>query len=70
MLLKRKTGAGKWMFFLGIWVFAIGFALSDYIGINGASNVSDATSLSLILIGLILIILSNFTNRQRSSHKK
>ncbi|MCA0972476.1 hypothetical protein LCM20_17915 [Halobacillus litoralis] len=66
MFSKRKTTAGKWLFNLGLWIFAAGFAFSDIVDIDGLPKLLEAASIPLIVIGLLMIIISNFFNKKDS----
>ncbi|MCA1010640.1 hypothetical protein [Halobacillus halophilus] len=66
MLTKRKTPAGKWFVSLGLWIFAAGFAFSDVIGMEGTPRLLELASVPLIIIGLLMVILSNFFNKKGS----
>ena len=66
MLSKRKTTIGKWLVYVGLWIFAAGFAFSDFIDIEGTPNLLESASLPMIVIGLLMVITSNFFNKKRS----
>ncbi|MGP4074809.1 hypothetical protein [Halobacillus sp. K22] len=66
MLSKRKTTTGKWLVYLGLWIFAAGFAFSEFIGIEGMPDMLESASIPLVVIGLMMVILSNFFNKKGS----
>ncbi|ASF40692.1 hypothetical protein CEH05_16645 [Halobacillus halophilus] len=66
MLTKRKTTAGKWLVYVGLWIFAAGFAFSEFNGMEGKPDFLELASVPLIIIGLLMIILSNFFNKKAS----
>ncbi|MGP4070797.1 hypothetical protein [Halobacillus sp. B29] len=66
MLTKRKTTAGKWLVYVGLWIFAAGFAFSEFNGLESMSDFLESASVPLIINGLLMIILSNFFNKKGS----
>ncbi|MFG6116079.1 hypothetical protein ACGTN9_12935 [Halobacillus sp. MO56] len=66
MLSKRKTTTGKWLVYLGLWIFAAGFAFSEFIDIKGKPKLLESASTPMIVIGLLMVITSNFFNKKRS----
>ena len=66
MFLKRFNRTGKMIAFIGIWVFAFGIAFNETIaGISGTPDSLAALSIPLIVIGVIMMITSNFFKRKR-----
>ena len=49
------------MIFMGIWVFAFGFALKFV----GVPQVNSSFSIPLIILGILLIIVSNFFKKNK-----
>ncbi|TGB03515.1 hypothetical protein [Halobacillus salinus] len=68
MFTKRKTTTGKWLAFIGLWLFAFGFAFSDSIGLEDTPDVLEAASIPLIAVGVVMMLASNFFNRKRLDH--
>ncbi|MBA2174847.1 hypothetical protein H0266_08075 [Halobacillus locisalis] len=66
MFSKRKTTTGKWLAYLGLWIFAAGFAFSEIIGIEGTPDLLASASIPLIVIGILMLIISNFFKEERS----
>ncbi|WP_077324742.1 hypothetical protein [Virgibacillus siamensis] len=66
MFLKRFNRTGKVIAFIGLWVFAFGIAFNETTsGISGTPESSAASSIPLIVIGIIMLITSNFFKRKR-----
>ncbi|WP_394218850.1 hypothetical protein [Halobacillus trueperi] len=65
---NRKTTTGKWLAYLGLWIFAAGLAFSEILGIDGTPNLLEVASIPMIVMGLLLIITSNFFNKKRSKY--
>ncbi|SDP20363.1 hypothetical protein [Halobacillus aidingensis] len=66
MFSNRKTTTGKWLAYLGLWIFAAGFAFSEIFGIDGMPHLLESASIPMIVIGLLMIITSNFFNKKSS----
>ncbi|MGR9049638.1 hypothetical protein ACQ4XT_13515 [Halobacillus faecis] len=66
MFSNRKTTTGKWLAHLGLWIFAAGLAFSEILGIDGTPDLLKAASIPMIVIGLLMIITSNFFNKKSS----
>ncbi len=66
MLLNRFNRTGKVIAFIGLLVFAFGIAFNETIsGISGTPESLAASSIPLIVIGIIMMITSNFFKRKR-----
>ncbi|TFJ91696.1 hypothetical protein E4U82_16335 [Lentibacillus salicampi] len=66
MLSRRFNRTGKVIAFIGIWVFAFGIAFNETIaGISGTPDLLASLSIPLIVIGIIMLITSNFFKRKR-----
>ncbi len=65
MFSKRQTTTGKWLAYLGLWIFAAGFAFSEIIGIEGTPSLLRSASIPMIVIGILMLIISNFFNEER-----
>ncbi|MBN3555696.1 hypothetical protein JYA63_15570 [Fictibacillus nanhaiensis] len=69
MLSKGKTTAGKLLAYLGLWIFAVGFAFSEIIiDIDDMPNLLESASIPMIVIGLLMVITSNFFNKKSSKY--
>lgn len=60
MISRGKTKTGKWFVYIGIWTFAFGLAFSEWVGMEGTPPLLEAASIPMIIMGLLLIVLSNF----------
>ncbi|GGD14074.1 hypothetical protein [Pontibacillus salipaludis] len=60
MLGRGKNTVGKVLAYLGIWVFAAGFAFSDLLGIEGTPELLETLSIPLLVIGVLMLVSSNF----------
>ncbi|MFD1849319.1 hypothetical protein D8M05_15925 [Oceanobacillus bengalensis] len=58
--MKKHNRTGKLLYFIGILLFAIGFTLNQTIGIIEAPEPYTSFSIPLIVIGIILLVASNF----------
>lgn len=65
MFLKEFNRKGKTIAFIAIWVAAIGFAFNKTIGISDTPDSLASLSIPLIVIGILLLIASNFFRRKR-----
>lgn len=65
MSLKRFNRKGKMIAFIGIWIAAIGFAFNKTIGVSGTPDSLGSLSIPLIVIGILLLIASNFFRIKR-----
>ncbi|MFQ3545763.1 hypothetical protein Q7A53_16915 [Halobacillus rhizosphaerae] len=68
MLSKRKTTLGNWLAYLGLLIFAVGFSFSEIIGIEGTPHLLESASIPLGVIGLLMLITSNFFTKKSSDH--
>ncbi|RDY66984.1 hypothetical protein DXT76_20250 [Halobacillus trueperi] len=66
MFSNRKTTTGKWLAYLGLWIFAAGLAFSEIFGIDDMPHLLKSASIPMIVIGLLMIITSNFFNKKSS----
>ncbi|WP_345240608.1 hypothetical protein [Pontibacillus salipaludis] len=60
MLGRGKSTAGKVLAYVGLWVFAAGFAFSDLLGIEGTPELLETLSIPLMVIGVLMLVSSNF----------
>ncbi|QST00978.1 hypothetical protein IMZ31_05245 [Pontibacillus sp. ALD_SL1] len=60
MLGRGKSTAGKVLAYVGIWVFAAGFAFSDLMGIEGTPDLLETLAVPMIVIGILMVGASNF----------
>lgn len=60
--MKKHNKKGKVLFFIGIWLNAIGLALAL---VEGIPEPFPTFSIPLIIIGVILLISSNFYKRSK-----
>lgn len=66
MFLKRFNRTGKVIAFIGMWVFAFGAAFNQTISdITGTPELLSSFSIPLIVIGIALMIGSNFFRKRR-----
>lgn len=65
MFLKNYKKTGKILAYVGIWIFAFGFAFNGTIGITDPPDFLATLSIPLIVIGIIMLIGSNFYKRKR-----
>ncbi len=68
MFSKRKTAPGKWLAYLGLLIFAVGFSFSDVIGTEGLPNLLESASIPMVVIGFLMIITSNLFNKKPSDY--
>ncbi|ELK44341.1 UNVERIFIED_CONTAM: hypothetical protein N8J90_00890 [Halobacillus marinus] len=66
MFSNRKTKKGKWLAYLGTWIFAVGLAFSEIFDLDGMPKLLEAASIPMLVTGLLMIITSNFFNKKRS----
>ncbi|GAA0611157.1 hypothetical protein GCM10009001_30510 [Virgibacillus siamensis] len=66
MLLSKFNRKGKICAFIGIWTAAFGIAFNRSIGISDIPDLLASFSIPLIVIGILLLILSNFFKRNRA----
>lgn len=63
----KKNKKGKALFFVGIWLCAFGFAFNHALGIiNDIPKLLSTLSIPLLIVGIILLVTSNFYKRQSS----
>ncbi|KGP91275.1 hypothetical protein N780_08790 [Pontibacillus chungwhensis BH030062] len=60
MLGRGKSTAGKVLAYVGLWVFAAGFAFSDLLGIEGTPELLETLSIPLMVVGVLMLVSSNF----------
>ena len=65
-VVEKENPTGKWLVYLGLWIFAAGFAFSEFIGIEGTPDLLESASIPLVVIGLLMVILSNFFHKKGS----
>ena len=58
--MKKHNSIGKFLYYVGIFLFAIGFTLNQTIGIIDAPGPYSSFSVPLIIIGIVLLVTSNF----------
>ncbi|WP_249872867.1 hypothetical protein [Oceanobacillus saliphilus] len=58
--MKKHNRTGKYLYYTGILLFAIGFALNQTIGITDAPAPYSSFSVPLIVIGIVLLVTSKF----------
>ena len=64
MFLKRFTRTGKVLTFIGTWAAAFGVVFNKKIGISDTPDSLAALSIPLIVIGIFLLMTSNFFKRK------
>ena len=70
MIGKGKTTIGKWLAYLGLWIFAAGFAFSEIInGTDGMPSLLESASIPMMVIGVLMIITSNFFRKKSSEYR-
>ncbi|MCA1020804.1 hypothetical protein GLW04_10705 [Halobacillus litoralis] len=69
MFAKSKTTPGKWLVYLGLWIFAAGFAFSEIVGLDDTPYLLEAASIPLMVIGLLMLLSSNFFTKKRSENR-
>lgn len=62
-MLSDKNKAGKVMLIIGFTFFVIGVIFNKTMGLVGTPAFLESISFSLIIVGIITIIASNFFNK-------
>lgn len=66
MFLKGFNRTGKVIAFTGMWIFAFGAAFNETISdVTGTPELLTSFSIPLIVIGIALLIGSNFFKKKR-----
>ncbi|NQX66971.1 hypothetical protein HQN90_12675 [Paenibacillus alba] len=63
--MKNRTTTGKIFAFMGIFIFALGFAFNRDLGIIDTLEPYSSLSIPLIAIGIISLISSNFFKKKK-----
>ncbi|MFC4025508.1 hypothetical protein ACFOUV_17135 [Oceanobacillus longus] len=63
-MLKKHNRIGKILANIGIYLFAIGFALNPTLGVPDIPEPYSSFSVPLIVIGIVLSVTSNFSRKK------
>jgi hypothetical protein len=64
-MINRLSKAGKTLYFLGMALFAAGFAVNPQLNIGDVPEAVGSLSIPAIIGGIILIAASNFFKRTK-----
>ncbi|MEF7564408.1 hypothetical protein V4V35_15435 [Bacillus infantis] len=62
-MINRLSKTGKTLYFLGMALFAAGFAVNPLLDIGDVPEAVSNLSIPVIIVGLLLIAASNFFKR-------
>ncbi len=66
--MKRYNKFGKILFYIGILLSAVGFSFNQRIGIADTPEPYATFSIPLIVIGIILLVISNFYKKSKENN--
>jgi hypothetical protein len=66
--LKRHNKIGKFLFYIGILLSVVGFSFNQTIGITDTPEPYATLSVPLIVIGIILLVVSNFYKKSKENN--
>ncbi|MEB6551515.1 hypothetical protein MXL46_21260 [Heyndrickxia sporothermodurans] len=64
--MRKHNKTSKLIFTLGIFIFAFGVAFNQRLGITDSPEPYASLSIPLIVLGLIVIVVSNFFGRKQA----
>jgi glycopeptide antibiotics resistance protein len=67
-ILKRYNKIGKFLFYIGILLSAVGFSFNQSIGIADTPDPYATLSIPFIVIGIILLVVSNFYKKSKENN--